>query len=94
MQDGFQRKNSTYCNLHKRMYGNIWAWAGDYRKTNKNIGIDKFQIPMTLKVLCDDALYWFENQTYSPEEMAIRFKHRIVREQQTSQRQMTPDRPT
>lgn len=66
------------CNLHKRMYGNVWAWAGDFRKTNKNIGIDKFQIPMSLKVLCDDALYWFEHQTYSPDEIAIRFKHRIV----------------
>lgn len=66
------------CNLHKRMYNNVWAWAGNFRKTNKNIGIDKFQIPMSLKVLCDDALYWFENQTYPAEEIAIRFKHRIV----------------
>ena len=33
---------------------------------------------MALKVLCDDALYWTENNTYSPEEIAIRFKHRIV----------------
>lgn len=33
---------------------------------------------MNLKVLCDDALYWIENNTYSPEEIAIRFKHRIV----------------
>lgn len=38
------------CNLHKRMYGHVWAWAGNFRKTNKNIGIDKFQIPMSLKV--------------------------------------------
>lgn len=66
------------CNLHKRMYGHVWAWAGDFRKTNKNIGIDKFQIPMSLKVLCDDALYWIENQIYGPDEIAIRFKHRIV----------------
>ena len=66
------------CNLHKRMYGNVWAWAGEFRKTDKNIGIDKHQIPMELKVLCDDALYWIENETYSPEEIALRFKHRIV----------------
>lgn len=65
-------------NLHKRMYGNVWAWAGDFRKTNKNIGIDKLQIPLALEVLCNDALFWVENQTYSPEEIAIRFKHRIV----------------
>jgi len=66
------------CNLHKRMYGNIWAWAGTFRKTDKNIGVDKHQIPMKLKVLCDDALYWSENSTYPPEEIAIRFKHRLV----------------
>lgn len=66
------------CNLHKRMYGNIWAWAGTFRKSEKNIGVDKHQIPMHLKVLCDDALYWIENNTYSPEEIAIRFKHRLV----------------
>ncbi len=65
-------------NLHKRMYGNIWAWAGTFRKSDKNIGVDKHQIPMQLKVLCDDALYWIENHTYSPEEIVIRFKHRLV----------------
>lgn len=66
------------CNLHKRMYGNVWAWAGDFRKTDKNIGIDKFRIPIELKVLCDDALFWVEHETYPPEEIAVRFKHRIV----------------
>jgi len=56
----------------------VWAWAGSFRKTDKNIGIDKYQIPVALKVLCDDALYWLENKTYPPEEIAIRFKHKIV----------------
>jgi Fic-DOC domain mobile mystery protein B len=66
------------CNLHKRMYGNVWAWAGDFRKTHKNFGIDKYQIPVALKVLCDDTLFWVEKATFTPEEIAIRFKHRIV----------------
>lgn len=66
------------CNLHKRMYGNVWDWAGEFRKTNKNIGVDKHQIPIQLKMLCDDALFWVENGTYPQEEIAIRFKHRIV----------------
>ncbi len=66
------------CNLHKRMYGDVWAWAGQFRKTNKNLGVDSWHIPMELKMLCDDALYWVENKTYSPDEIAIRFKHRIV----------------
>ncbi len=66
------------CDLHRRMYGNVWAWAGAFRKTNKNIGVDFHQIPMELKVLCEDSLYWIENKTYSEDEIAIRFKHRLV----------------
>lgn len=66
------------CNIHKRMFGDVWACAGEFRKTNKNIGIDKYQIPVALKVLCDDALFWVENETYPPEEIAVRFKHGIV----------------
>lgn len=64
--------------LHKRMYGDVWAWAGKFRKTDKSIGIDKWQIPTQLKALLDDTKYWIENSTYPPDEIAIRFKHRLV----------------
>lgn len=66
------------CNLHKRMYSNVWAWAGTFRKTNKNLGIDTSKIPVELKVLCHDALYWIAHETYPPEEIAVRFKHKLV----------------
>lgn len=66
------------CALHKQMFGHVWAWAGDFRKTNKNLGLDKWEIPTALKVLNDDAQYWIRNKTYPPDEIAIRFKHRIV----------------
>ena len=64
--------------LHKRMYGDVWKWAGEFRRTEKNIGIPWIQIGVELKSLLDDTKYWIENKTYSPEEIAIRFKHRIV----------------
>ncbi|MBC5839337.1 mobile mystery protein B [Flavobacterium muglaense] len=64
--------------LHKKMYGDVWMWAGEFRKTNKNIGIKWTQVAVELKYLIDDAKYWIENQTYSQDEIAIRFKHRIV----------------
>ena len=64
--------------VHKRMYADVWTWAGAFRKTNKNIGVDKWQIPSDLKFLLDDAKYWHENKTYPPDEIAVRFKHRIV----------------
>jgi Fic-DOC domain mobile mystery protein B len=64
--------------LHAKMYGEVWTWAGTFRKSNKNIGVLFYQVPTELRLLLDDALYWYENETYSPEEIAIRFKHRIV----------------
>ncbi len=64
--------------LHKRMYGDVWKWAGEFRRTEKNIGIQSTQIGLQLKNLLDDTKYWIENKTFSAEEIAIRFKHRIV----------------
>lgn len=64
--------------LHKKMFGEVWKWAGMFRKTEKNIGIPWIQIEIELKNLLDDTRYWIENKSYSPEEIAIRFKHRIV----------------
>src|SRR5690606_6205419 len=64
--------------LHQRMFGNVWSWAGRFRKTEKNIGVEKHQISTQLKILCDDALFWVENNSFPPQELAIRFKHRLV----------------
>ena len=64
--------------LHKRMYGEVWKWAGNFRTSEKNIGIKSYMVAIELKQLLDDGLYWYKNHTYSPEEIAIRFKHRLV----------------
>ncbi len=64
--------------LHKKMYGDVWGWAGEFRKTNKNLGVDKWEIGSELKKLLDDTVHWITNKIYSPDEAAIRFKHRIV----------------
>ncbi len=60
------------------MFGNVWAWAGDYRRTERNLGIDPVDIPVELRTVLDDARYWVENQTYPPDEIAVRFHHRLV----------------
>ncbi len=65
-------------NLHKRMYGNVWRWAGRYRTSGKNIGVDAYRIPAELRQLLDDCRYWIENGIYEPDEIALRFHHRIV----------------
>ena len=61
------------------MFGIVWKWAGTKRKTNKNIGVDKTLISVELRKLIDDCKYWIDNNTYSPEEIAIRFSHRLVK---------------
>ena len=51
--------------LHKKMFGEVWSWAGTFRTTDKNLGIDWTQIGIELKILLDDTNYWIENQVYA-----------------------------
>src|SRR5690606_14400734 len=43
--------------LHKRMYGEVWKWAGKFRQSEKNIGVDSWRIPTELRVLLEDAKF-------------------------------------
>ena len=79
----FQRKRDTLSekflnDLHKRMFGRVWKWAGQYRRTGKNIGVDAYRIPIELRNLLDDARFWIEHGTYEPDEIVARFHHRLV----------------
>lgn len=65
--------------VHKRMFGSVWEWAGKKRKTNKNINVDKVQITVEIRKLIDDCRFWIENNTFRPDEIAIRFSHRLVK---------------
>ena len=64
--------------LHKKMFGDVWQWAGEFRKSNKNIGVDKFTITVELKKLLEDCDFWITNQTFDEDEIAIRLSHRMV----------------
>jgi Fic-DOC domain mobile mystery protein B len=64
--------------LHYRMFGDTWAWAGKFRNTNKNLGVDYFKVSVELRNLLDDTRFWVDKAIYPPNEIAIRFKHRIV----------------
>lgn len=64
--------------LHKRMFGEVWKWAGKFRTSNKNIGVDKLQISTRLYQLNEDCKFWIENNTYESDILAISYKHRIV----------------
>ena len=64
--------------LHKRLLGDVWAWAGEFRRTERNIGIEPVRIPVELRTALDDARYWIEHETFPPDEIAVRLHHRLV----------------
>jgi Fic-DOC domain mobile mystery protein B len=64
--------------LHKRLFGDVWDWAGSFRRTDKSIGVDPLYIGVELRKLMDDARYWPKHKTYSPSEAAVRLHHRLV----------------
>ena len=79
----FKRKNKVrnrdYLNgLHKRMYGDVWKWAGTYRTTGKSTGVDAYRIQTDLQEMLDNVSYWIEHETYPPDEIVARFHHKLV----------------
>lgn len=60
------------------MFGKVWEWAGDFRCSNKNIGVDWPQIPIELRQILQDVEYWIEHEIYTQDEIAARFHHRLV----------------
>ena len=72
LTDGFIRE------LHRRMLGDVWVWAGRYRQTARNFGVEWYQIGVETHALLDDIRYWCEKQTYALNEIAVRLHHRLV----------------
>ena len=64
--------------LHKRMFGRVWRWAGKFRLTERNVGVDPYRIATDLRQLLDDSRYWIAHGTYPPDEICTRFHHRLV----------------
>lgn len=64
--------------LHRRMFGDVWRWAGTYRTTERNLGTRAYRIQPELRQILDDTRYWIEHETYPGDEIAVRFHHRLV----------------
>ncbi len=65
-------------NLHKSMFSDVWGWAGRYRTSDTNIGIEPMTIPSDVRNVVNDAAAWVEHETWEPDEIAVRFHHRLV----------------
>ncbi len=67
------------CELHSRMFGDVWTWAGAYRTTEKNIGnVSAHMVAVEVRQTLDNAYYWLEHSTYEAHELAIRLHHQLV----------------
>jgi Fic-DOC domain mobile mystery protein B len=64
--------------VHKRMFGQVWDWAGVYRLTEKNIGVPVWHISTEMRTCLDDARYWRDNGTYEHLEAVARYHHKLV----------------
>jgi len=65
-------------NLHRRMLGDVWRWAGKFRTSERNLGIDYWEIPVAVHQLLANVKAWIEFRAYPADEIAVRFHHRLV----------------
>lgn len=65
-------------NLHEHMFNETWKWAGKFRTTDKNIGVHWSQISTQTQNLCNDVQFQIEDNTFSKDEIVIRFHHKLV----------------
>lgn len=72
LNEGFIRE------LHQRMFGDTWKWAGTFRSSDKTIGVAWEQIAVQLRDLLDNIQHQKDNNIYAADELAIRFHHRLV----------------
>jgi Fic-DOC domain mobile mystery protein B len=64
--------------LHRRMFKDVWKWAGKFRRSERNLGIPFYEIPAALTHLLEDTKAQLESETWPPDEIAVRFHHRLV----------------
>lgn len=72
LDEGFVR------DLHRKMFDQTWQWAGTFRRSNKNIGVEWTQVSLKLRDMLDNTSYQIEHQVFSPDEIVIRFHHQLV----------------
>lgn len=74
-------RESWLARLHRRMYDEVWTWAGRYRTTDKNLGVPYWQVRMDMRTLEDDARAWLADTSenrFGDDDCSIRFGYRLV----------------
>lgn len=64
--------------VHRRMFNRTWKWAGTARRTNENIGVHWYEIPVRVNQMLGDVRAQIEAKAFAPVEIAARYHHRLV----------------
>lgn len=72
LTEGFVR------DLHRRMFDQTWKWAGTFRQSNKNIGVDWTQVAVKLRNLLDNTRFQIDHKVFEPDELVVRLHHQLV----------------
>lgn len=64
--------------LHKKMFGNTWVWAGEWRTKQTNIGCTHGEIVNNLYALFNEIKYQLKEDVYPLNEIALRLHHKLV----------------
>ncbi|WP_158296568.1 mobile mystery protein B [Nocardioides albidus] len=68
----------TLREVHREMFGDVWAWAGKIRQRETTVGIDPAYIQGDWKARLDDAEFHINARTWSPVETVLRLHHQTV----------------
>lgn len=66
--------------LHRRMFGETWKWAGKYRTRDVNFGCPFAEIYHRIPILLGNVRFWIEKNTFDMDEIAVRFHYQLVTE--------------
>jgi len=72
LEDAFLRE------LHRRMFGRTWKWAGAYRATEKNLGVAPARIAEEVRQLLENTRAQIAAKVAPIDEIAARLHHRLV----------------
>jgi Fic-DOC domain mobile mystery protein B len=64
--------------LHREMFGNVWAWAGKPRTCQTNLGCQPHDIEVEVVNLAADVAYWGKDQATLLDDAAL-LHHRAVK---------------
>jgi Fic-DOC domain mobile mystery protein B len=64
--------------LHRRMFDQVWKWAGTYRKHELNIGCEPRDILRRIPQLLGNVRFWLDHKTFPIDECLVRFHYQLV----------------